>query len=287
MPGERGLLAVAGWPERRRPRASTRRPRPRWAARSRRSPSCAATATRRGSSRRRCCRRGWAPRATTARRRRWPGWRGWSWRATAATPPAEVPVPGGAVAAAARPTPSTPARPSGGSRRAREQLGEEIERLEKKLANERFVERAPAEVVEGERDEAGRVPARARALERRVNLARGRGVPARPRAVRHAVRAGPHAQADDRAGDAPAAVRVDPRGGVQRQVVDRALHRGDPRSATGCGPAATPRRTWRSFRERIEVGEEPVSRGALRRGGGARGRGGGDGRAHAGRRTTG
>ena len=34
----------------------------------------------------------------------------------------------------------------------REELGGEIERLEKKLANERFVEKAPAEVVEGERE---------------------------------------------------------------------------------------------------------------------------------------
>ena len=34
----------------------------------------------------------------------------------------------------------------------REKLEGEIERLEKKLANERFTERAPAEVVQAERD---------------------------------------------------------------------------------------------------------------------------------------
>jgi valyl-tRNA synthetase len=31
-------------------------------------------------------------------------------------------------------------------------LTKEVERLERKLANERFVERAPADVVQGERD---------------------------------------------------------------------------------------------------------------------------------------
>jgi valyl-tRNA synthetase len=66
-------------------------------------------------------------------------------------PAAEVPIPGGAVqllpdaafdpgAAAAR----TAAR--------RERLLEEIDRLERKLANERFVARAPEAVVQGERD---------------------------------------------------------------------------------------------------------------------------------------
>ena len=48
MPGERGLLAVAAWPAAGRAARATRRPRRRWAARSRRSPSCAATATQAG-----------------------------------------------------------------------------------------------------------------------------------------------------------------------------------------------------------------------------------------------
>ena len=63
---------------------------------------------------------------------------------------AKVPVPGGAVEL----LPSDDFDPEASERRAaarREKLEEEIERLEKKLANERFVERAPAEVVDGER----------------------------------------------------------------------------------------------------------------------------------------
>ena len=40
---------------------------------------------------------------------------------------------------------------------------------------------------------------------------RGRALPAEPRAVRHALRPGPHAPADDRAGLAAGALRVDPR----------------------------------------------------------------------------
>ncbi len=63
---------------------------------------------------------------------------------------AEVPVPGGTVALL-----PTEAFDAGEAERRiseqRNQLGEEIARLEKKLANERFVEKAPAEVVEGER----------------------------------------------------------------------------------------------------------------------------------------
>jgi valyl-tRNA synthetase len=48
----------------------------------------------------------------------------------------------------------------------REALEGEIERLEAKLANERFVERAPGEVVQGERDKL---------VEYRSSLARLRG----------------------------------------------------------------------------------------------------------------
>ena len=44
----------------------------------------------------------------------------------------------------------------------RDRLRGEIERLEKKLGNARFVERAPADVVEGERGKAGRVHGGAR-----------------------------------------------------------------------------------------------------------------------------
>ena len=60
-------------------------------------------------------------------------------------------MPGGAV----RILPSEAFDPEEARRRIaarREKLEGEIERLENKLANERFVERAPAEVVEAERD---------------------------------------------------------------------------------------------------------------------------------------
>jgi len=63
---------------------------------------------------------------------------------------AEVPVPGGAVELLA----GGGFDPAEADRRIaarRDKLGEEIARLEGKLANERFVERAPAEVVQGER----------------------------------------------------------------------------------------------------------------------------------------
>jgi valyl-tRNA synthetase len=66
-------------------------------------------------------------------------------------PAAEVPVPGGAVQLLS----SADFDPGVASARAaerRDRLTTEIERLERKLANERFVERAPAEVVQGERD---------------------------------------------------------------------------------------------------------------------------------------
>ncbi len=68
-----------------------------------------------------------------------------------AAPAAEVPVPGGVVQL----LPDDAFDPDAAARRIaarREQLGGEIERLERKLANEKFVERAPAAVVDGERE---------------------------------------------------------------------------------------------------------------------------------------
>ena len=64
---------------------------------------------------------------------------------------AEVPVPGGSIQL----LPDDALDPGAATARIEERrakLSEEIERLERKLSNERFVERAPAEVVQGERD---------------------------------------------------------------------------------------------------------------------------------------
>ena len=68
----------------------------------------------------------------------------------AGAPAAEVPVPGGSVQL----LPTDAFDPAHAARRLearREKLGAEAARLEKKLANQKFVERAPAEVVEAER----------------------------------------------------------------------------------------------------------------------------------------
>ena len=69
-------------------------------------------------------------------------------------------------------------------------------------------------------------------------------LPARPRALRHALRAGPHAPAADRAGLAAGALRLRPRRRHERQVLDGADGRGDPRARTGCERAPTSPRTW-------------------------------------------
>ncbi len=63
---------------------------------------------------------------------------------------ATLPIPGGGVQV----LPSDAFDPAEAERRIaarREQLRGEIERAERKLANEKFVERAPAEVVDEER----------------------------------------------------------------------------------------------------------------------------------------
>jgi valyl-tRNA synthetase len=64
---------------------------------------------------------------------------------------AEVPVPGGAVELLATDD-FDPGAVAARTAARRDELSAEIARLEAKLANERFVERAPADVVQGERD---------------------------------------------------------------------------------------------------------------------------------------
>ena len=160
MPGERGLLTVAPWPEADPDRAATR-PRGRGRQRDRRDhrrPPLPRPG--RGQALGRAAR---APGADAGRRAgradRPAGAAGAGGRGT---PVASVPVPGGSVELLAGP--DFDADEAG--RRIegeRERLRGEIGRLEKKLGNAKFVERAPADVVEGER---GKLAEYTAALER-------------------------------------------------------------------------------------------------------------------------
>ena len=100
--------------------------------------------------------------------------------------------------------------------------------------------------------------ARARQLRRRRALA------ARPRAVRHAVRPGPHAAAADRARLAAGALPRDPRRRDERQVVDGAHRRGDPRAPRRCAPARSCRRTSCRSASASAIGDADLRGGGLR-----------------------
>ena len=261
MPGERGLLAVGRGLSRddrpgRRRRRGRRRPRqagghraaplPRRRRRARRRAHPRAA---RGRGLRGDRRPGRPPRALRVlgeRRRRRGGRRGRRTRRRRAGAGDRRHRPGGGRASA--------------SPRSASSCSGEIKRAEGKLANEKFVSKAPAARRRRRAREARPLPGRARAAgRRRHERARGRGVPARPGAVRHAVRARPHAQADDRARAAAAALRPDPRRRHQRQDVDRALRGAAILREHGLRVGTYTSPHLRSFAERIEVDGEPTT----------------------------
>ena len=260
-PASAGCWPCAPWPEAGRGAASTTRPR-------RRSERVieAVTALRRyrddvgrqAGARR--SRRGSRPTATTtARPRRAAG--ALRVRRTDATDGdvlATVPIPGGAVQVLA----VRRVRPRGGraALAARARAAPRRDRARRAQARQQGLRREGAARGGGGRArQARRVPRRARAPRTTMTFRAGRGVPARARAVRHAVRARPHAQADDRARHAAAAVRARSTWSARTASRRRSASPRRSSSATGCAPAATPRRTCARSAERIEVGEEPVS----------------------------
>ena len=147
----------------RRVAASTRRPRPSWPARSPPCRSCArgatASARRRGASlEARLEADGYERTAdAVARLARVE----WTENGTAGV--AAVPVPGGNVTVLASDAVDTEAEAKrAAAERAR--LEVEIERAEGKLANQGFVAKAPAQVVEAEREKLARLQSELEAL---------------------------------------------------------------------------------------------------------------------------
>ena len=149
--------------------------------------------------------------------------------------------------------------------------------------------RQPGLRRQGARAPGGRRAREARApapeLEARVTFAldarRRRAPPPVARALRHAVRAGPRAPADDRARLPAGALRLRPRRRHQRQVVDGADDRGDPRGATACATGTYLSPHLVSFAERVRIGDRDAEPERVRGGGAARRARGGQGRPRA------
>ena len=200
-------------------------------ARDRGGPGAARLArSRRRARPARSCRRGSRPTATRRRPSTSRGWRGSTFAADGGEP-----VDGGAGARRRGRDPRRRRpRPRGGRAQARRRRGPGSRRRSSagRAASSPTRASSPRRrppVVQAERDKLARLRPSWRRCEL---LARGRrALPALARAVRHAVRARPHAPADDRARPPGAAVRVDPRRRHERQVLDDADDRRDPRRA--------------------------------------------------------
>ncbi len=154
--------------------------------------------------------------------------------ANGSEPLASVPIPGGQVHIFA----GAEIDVEGAEKRKAQQrakLDAEIERAERKLANEAFVAKARPEIVQAERDKLARLRAERRRCDRRTRAGatrcdrtRGRALAPLIGAVWHALWPGPDAPPHDRAGPPRARVWVHPRRRHQREVLDHPHDRGDP-----------------------------------------------------------
>ena len=192
------------------------------------------------------------------------------------TPSRRRPSPSPAAASSCCPRPaSTPPRPERkrAARRGRARGRGRARRGQARQRRASSPRRRPSS-WQAERDKLERLRAELAALgseppwQRRAAAGRSRldargrrALPARPRALRHALRPRADAPAADRARLAAGALRVDPRRRHQRQVLDGADD--SPRSSQrprACAPAPTSRRTSSSFAERIRVDGADVAR---------------------------